>query len=157
MRNADLKLNLQAAAVHPGQQHWSAHIFDCIPASIRPKRKQMTAQETFNADENDGRHEDLKIISQWVRKELFVKVKFLYDVEEDLAVNGNIYNHFLRDCKQRLVGLRLNADRPSDYRRKYVESLWNQATRKKRNLISDGLNARRSSIYSATQNRFIGK
>jgi hypothetical protein len=90
VRNAGLKLNLQAATVHPGQQHWSAHIFDCIPASIRPKQKQMTAQETFNADENDGRHEDLKIISQWVRKELFVKVKFLYDVEEDLAVNGNI-------------------------------------------------------------------
>jgi len=117
----------------------------------------MTANDTFGPHEHDGRQEDLKIISQWVRKELFVKVKFLYDIKEDLMVNGNIYKHFLRDCKDRLVGLRLNADRPSEYRRKYVESLWNQATKKKHNLVSDGLNARRSSIYSATQNRFIGK
>ena len=75
----------------------------------------MPQQENFRSHENDGREEDLKIISQWVRKELFVKVKFLYDVEEDLAVNGNIYNHFVRDCKLKLLGLKLNADQPSEY------------------------------------------
>ena len=117
----------------------------------------MAVHESFQPHHNDGREEDLKILSQWVRKELFVKVKFIYDVEEDLAVNGNIYNHFLKDCKQKLVGLKIHADQPSEYRRKYVDSLWNQATRKKCNLVTDGINARRSSIYSATQNRFIGK
>jgi hypothetical protein len=117
----------------------------------------MAVQENFHSHQNDGREEDLKILSQWVRKELFVKVKFIYDVEEDLVVNGNIYNHFLRDCKGKLLGLKLNADQPSEYRRKYVESLWNQATKKKCNIVTDGINARRSGIYSATQNRFIGK
>ena len=63
-----------------------------------PNRMPLQA-ENFRSHESDGREEDLKIISQWVRKELFVKVKFLYDVEEDLAVNGIIYNHFVRDCK----------------------------------------------------------
>ena len=117
----------------------------------------MPVPESFQPHQNNGREEDLKILSQWVRKELFVKVKFIYDVEEDLALNGNIYNHFLKDCKQKLVGLKIHADQPSEYRRKYVDSLWNQATRKKCNLVTDGINARRSSIYSATQNWFIGK
>ena len=86
----------------------------------------MAVHESFQPHHNDGREEDLKILSQWVRKELFVKVKFLYDVKEDLAVNENIYNHFVReDCKLKLLlGLKLNADQPSEYRRKHVESLW---------------------------------
>jgi hypothetical protein len=72
-------------------------------------------------------------------------------------VNGMIYRKFLYDCKNRLVGLKLAAEKSSDYRERYVQSLWNEATRKKCNLVTNGLNARRSSIYSATQNRFNGK
>ena len=72
-------------------------------------------------------------------------------------VGGMLFNMFLRDCKGRLVGLKLNANRNSEYKMMYAESLWTEATRKKRNLVADGLNARRSSIYSATQNRFNGK
>ncbi len=131
--------------------------FCCMQDITHTKPNRMPLQENFRSHESDGREEDLKIISQWVRKELFVKVKFLYDVEEDLAVNGNIYNHFVTDCKLKLLGLKLNADQPSGYRRKYVESLWKEATRKKSNLVTEGINAKRSSIYSATQNRFIGK
>jgi hypothetical protein len=41
----------------------------------------MAVQENSQSHQNDGREEDLKILSQWVRKELFVKVKFIYDVE----------------------------------------------------------------------------
>jgi len=81
----------------------------------------MAVQENLQSHQNDGREEDLKILSQWVRKELFVKVKFIYDVEEDLVLNGNIYNHFLRDCKGKLLGLKLNADQPSEYRRKWSD------------------------------------
>ena len=105
----------------------------------------------------DGRCDDLLILSRWVRKELFAQVKFLYNPEVDLRIRGRLFNTFLRDCKDRLVGLKLNANRNSDYKMMYAESLWTEATRKKRNLVADGLNARRSSIYSATQNRFNGK
>ena len=105
----------------------------------------------------DGRCDDLLILSRWVRKELFAQVKFLYNPEVDLRVGGMLFNMFLRDCKGRLVGLKLNANRNSEYKMMYAESLWTEATRRKRNLVADGLNARRSSIYSATQNRFNGK
>ena len=105
----------------------------------------------------DGRSDDLLILSAWVKKELFNQVKFLYELDEDLAVNGQIYNKFLVDCKDRLVGLKLRERETSEYRRRYCESLWNHATRKKGNLVTRGINARRSSIYSGTQNRFHGK
>jgi hypothetical protein len=106
---------------------------------------------------DDGRSDDLLILSTWVKKELFNQVKFLYELEEDLAVNGHIYNKFLVDCKDRLVGLKIRERESTEHRRRYCESLWNHATRKKGNLVTRGLNARRSSIYSGTQNRFHGK
>ena len=105
----------------------------------------------------DGRSDDLIIISRWARKELFAQVKFLYNADVDLCVGGTLFNMFLRDCKDRLVGLKINANRNTEYRRLYIKSLWMEATRNKRqNLVAEGLNARRSSIYSATQNRFNG-
>jgi hypothetical protein len=117
----------------------------------------IALEEHYRAHDTDGRKEDLLIISHWVRKELFINVKFLYRPEEDLAMNGAIYRKFRHDCKDRLVGLKLAASKSQDYRESYVKSLWKEATRKKCNIITNGINARRSSIYSATQNRFNGK
>ena len=34
----------------------------------------------------DGRIDDLLILSAWVKKELFIQVKFLYELDKDLAV-----------------------------------------------------------------------
>ena len=34
----------------------------------------------------DGRSDDLLILSEWVKKELFKQVKFLYELDEDWAV-----------------------------------------------------------------------
>ena len=72
----------------------------------------------------DGRCDDLLILSRWVRKELFAQVKFLYNPEVDLRIRGRLFNTFLRDCKDRLVGLKLNANRNSDYKMMNAESLW---------------------------------
>jgi len=103
----------------------------------------------------DGRSDDLLILSAWVKKDLFNQVKFLYELDEDLAVNGQIYNKFLLECKDRLVGLKIRERETSEYRRRYCESLWNHATRNKGNLVTRGLNVQRSSIiYSGTQKRF---
>jgi hypothetical protein len=105
----------------------------------------------------EGECEDIAILFKWVKKELFVKVKFLYNMEKDCMIEGFLYNEFHTDCKDRLVGLKLNAHKDQDYKRLYAHSLWNRATKKKKNIIADGLNTRRSSIYSAMQNRFTGK
>jgi len=124
--------------------------------STSASNNNMSGTGTFRPV-NDGRDEDLLIISTWVRKELFNQVKFLYRAEEDLAVDGHIYRKFLLDCKDRLVGLKIREGEPNEYRHRYCQSLWNHATRKKTNLVTRGINARRSSIYSGTQNRFHGK
>jgi hypothetical protein len=108
----------------------------------------------------DSRSEDLAVLTRWVKSELFDVVKFLYNPENDLKIDGTLFNLFVRDCRDRLVGLKDRTGSSAankEYRRMYVESLWNEATRKKNNIIADGLSARRSSIYSSMQNRFIGK
>ena len=102
------------------------------------------------------RQEDLAIVTQWVKNELFEKVKFLYNPEHELQVNGILYNLFVDDCKGRLVGLN-TPTATGEYRRMYVELLWNEANKKKKNLVANGLTAKRSSVYSAMQNRFVGK
>ena len=118
--------------------------------------QELNMEDPVNVVQTDGMEDDLIILSRWVKKEMFIKVKFLYNLEKDLRIDGAIYNMFLMDCKDRLVGLKLYADKSPDYKKLYVGALWNRATKKRRNLIADGLNTRRSSIYSATQNRFTG-
>jgi hypothetical protein len=100
--------------------------------------------------------EDLDVLRNWVKKELFEKVKFLYDTDGELRVNGALYCHFVRNCKERLIGLRV-PEAVGEYRRLYVELLWQEANRKRRNLISGGLTMRRSSVYSGMQNQFVGE
>lgn len=100
--------------------------------------------------------EDLEIMSQWVRTDLFDKVKFLYNPEKDLQVNGALYKLFITNCKERLVGLR-GPHATAEYRRMYVELLWQEGNKKRRHVVANGLTSRRSSVYSAMQNRFVGK
>jgi hypothetical protein len=94
-----------------------------------------------------------------VGKERFVqKVKYVWHPEEDLKIgeDGKLYQWFIKTCSGRLLGMKLYADRPKSYRDMYLETLWTIATKKRKNLIIDGLNSRRSCIYSAMQNRFNG-
>ena len=99
--------------------------------------------------------EDLEVLSNWVKKELFEKVKFLYDADTELRLNGEVYCHFVRSCKDRLIGLK-GVDAVGEYRRLYVELLWQEANQKRRNLIANGLTMRRSSVYTGMQNQFVG-
>ena len=43
--------------------------------------------------------EDLNVLTRWVKTDLFEKVKFLYNPDKELQVNGVLYNLFLNDCK----------------------------------------------------------
>jgi hypothetical protein len=105
--------------------------------------------------------EDLKLVSQWTRDDLFDKVRFLYNPDHDLRVDGPLHKLFVRNCKHRLLGLKAT-DGASDrerqlYEKLYVKMLWADANKKRRNLVAIGLTVRRSSVYSAMQNRFVGK
>jgi hypothetical protein len=107
--------------------------------------------------QTDGLTEDLLILAKWVKKELFVRVKFLYNQEKDLQIGGYLYNLFVSQCKGRLVGMKVHAGRSEDFKDKYIKAVWSRGTNKKKNLVTEGLNTRRSGVYSATQNRFTGK
>ena len=101
--------------------------------------------------------EELVVLAQWwVKTDLFEKVKFLYNAEKELQVNGRLYKLFVNNCKGRLAGLK-GTLAVGEYRRIYVELLWQEANKKKQNLVTNGLTIRRSSIYSSMQNRFVGK
>ena len=43
--------------------------------------------------------EDLLLVSQWAKTNLFEKVKFLYNPDKDLQVNGRLYKLFVNECK----------------------------------------------------------
>lgn len=109
-------------------------------------------------DTNVCQSDNLAIISQWVKKDLFKKVKFVWHPEEDLKIreDGKLYQWFIKTCSARLLGMKPYASTPQSYRDMYLENLWTVATKKRKNLIIDGLNSRRSCIYSAMQNRFNG-
>jgi|GEM_PF-7010027 len=111
----------------------------------------------INHQDDEVNSEDLAIVSRWARKKLFNTAQFIYNPQTDLKINGPLYDIFCDDCGPQLVGLKLLKGQSQDVRYQYVESLWAEATKKRTNRITDGLNARRSSIYSAMQNRFIGK
>ena len=105
--------------------------------------------------------EDLELVAQWTKEELFDKVRFLYNQEHDLRADGPLQKLFIRNCKRRLVGIRQATGGTKEdrlcYERLYINMLWAEANKKKRNLIAVGLTVRRSSVYSAMQNRFVGK
>jgi hypothetical protein len=98
---------------------------------------------------------DLLLVTQWARVDLFEKVKFLYNQEKDLEVGGMLYKLFVNDCKDRLMGLK-GPLAIGEYRRIYVELLWQEANKKKSNLVANGLTIRSSSVYATMQNRFVG-
>lgn len=104
----------------------------------------------------DDEAQDKAIITRWVKGELFDMVKFLYNPDEDLKIDGTLFKLFVRDCRKRLVGLRSCNPANQRDRRDYVVKVWSEATKKRSNLVTDGLSARRSAIYSAMQNRFRG-
>lgn len=84
-------------------------------------------------DPNDGKSEDLKLISRWARKWLFHNVQFIYKPEKTCAVEppGYVYRCFRDDLKERLVGVKLLHGSSDAEKTKYIKSLWIDVTKKK--------------------------
>jgi hypothetical protein len=100
--------------------------------------------------------EDIIVMASWAKGELFKKKKFIFDAEVELRVRGNLYRHFAKDCKDKLVGLKRIGGGQAN-KQMYLDLLWNEGTAKKKNVIANGLQTRRSSVYSSMYNRFVGK
>lgn len=115
-------------------------------------------------DPNQGKSDDLKIIVKWTRKYLFPNVQFIYNHRKTCRIgrleggtDGYIYGRFKSELKNLMVGIKLLQGRSEMEKTQYIEELWKDIWIKKSNIITDGLNARRAAIYSAMQNRFVGK
>lgn len=100
---------------------------------------------------------DLEIMSNWVKRSLFGKVKFLYNPENDLKANGKLFWLFVTESKDSLEGLKRRKGEDAAYREMYVRMLWTEGTKSKANLVSEGLSMKRSAVYTALHNQFIGK
>lgn len=126
-------------------------------ASSAPETDENTIPNPNQTISIKFREDDLGIVNNWVRYELFKKVKFVYEPEIDCVYNGALYRQFKKHCSTKLIGLKMDPDMRQSQKNLYLQSIWYDATQKKNNLIMDGLNARRSCIYSIMQNRFTGK
>ena len=99
--------------------------------------------------------DDLAQVLDFAQTELFEKVKFLYNQDEDLEVGGIIFWLFVRARKARLRGLAELKD--ADKRSMYVRMLWAEANKRSANLVSKGLHGKRNSVYTSVANKFTGK
>lgn len=135
---------------------------------LKEGRKSITM--STNCDENlingraneapafgkDVELQDIDVMRKWVKEELFHKVRFVYDKKKDLEIGGLIYSRFVLDCRERLVGLK-KAGSNKQMRMMYVKMLWTKANNSANNLVRKGLGSKRTSIYTAMNNQFIGK
>jgi hypothetical protein len=106
--------------------------------------------------DNEVEKQDLEVLSRWVKKTLFGKVKFIYRPEVDLKADGDLFWLFVKDCKGKLQGLSRLANGGSGQRRMYLKMLWAEAT-KKPNRVSEGLSIKRSTVYTSMHNQWVGK
>lgn len=110
------------------------------------------------SDDQNGTSEDLQLIAKWSRKWLWHTVQFIYEADKSCDTpDGRIFVQFKDDLQNKLVGVKLLNGKSNSKKTEYMENIWKDIVRKKTNIITDGLNARRSAVYSAMQNRFMGK
>jgi hypothetical protein len=101
----------------------------------------------------DGRRlemNDQKVLVEYIKNDLFPKVKFVYD-NKDWDVGKKIYNDYLKKCKDKM-GLRTKTETE---RKKHMEKIWLSAQTK--DLQKKALVQKRSAVYTVMRNKFEGK
>ena len=98
--------------------------------------------------------QDLEILLNFAKEELFTKTKFLFR-PDDLNVGNRAYNLFVKCCKEKLQGIRKVQD--SNFEQYYLNFIWTQGTRGRPNLIQRGLTSKRSAVQTYMAYRFAGK
>lgn len=119
----------------------------------------MQIRSESNGDYQEHVIRDLKLISRWVKSELFKGCKFLYKGERELERNGKIHNLFENNCFPTLEGIKIILQGGEEPHlttiELYKERIWAIATKER--IVSNGLALRRSGVYTVMQNRFLGK
>ena len=107
----------------------------------------MTAQIAVSKQKRDN----MDVVIEYTKEDLFAKVKFIYDPKVDLAVGGKIYSDYKRKCKDQLGGQGLATVSCNPY----VEAVWNDAITK--HIQKNALAQKRSAVYTMMQNKCSGK
>ena len=68
--------------------------------------------------------DDLKLITEYVKNDLYHLVKFIYNEKEDLVEEGPIYEHYKKKLNS-LVGTSVTMS--ADNKETYMKYLWSQA------------------------------
>ena len=98
---------------------------------------------------------DLDTMKRWVKDDFFQKVKFIYNADKELKVDSDYFKLFVKDCKDRLIGLKARqGNENKELRKMYIQMLWQQANKPNVDIVKNGLIGRRSSIYTAMNNKF---
>ena len=101
---------------------------------------------------------DFDTMKRWVKDDFFQKVKFVYNADKELEVDFDHFKLFVKDCKDRLIGLKARqGDKNKELRKMYVQMLWQQANKPNIDIVKSGLIGRRSSIYNSIKSNFGGK
>ena len=106
---------------------------------------------TINTSNNSRQNaEDLVLLVNYIKNNLYPKVKFIYNPEVDLAVTGKIYNHFKTTCKDRIGGRCITEPN----RETYMETIWTMGANK--HMQKTALSQKRCAVYTVMQNKFSG-
>jgi hypothetical protein len=104
----------------------------------------------FTTASSRQKAEDLDLIVRYVKKNLFPKVKLIYDQKVDLIVGGHIYKDFKHKCNDRVRSWSLTEEN----RDIYIEALWTTSVTK--HLQKSALSQKRSAVYTVMQNKCSG-
>ena len=97
--------------------------------------------------------EDLKVISDYVKEDLFRVAKFIYK-NDDLKYNGKLYKHCKSKCMEKVGGRRLDGQCTTN-KDVYLKMVWEEAVKNK--MQKQQLSQRRSAVYTVMQSKFMGK
>jgi len=120
--------------------------------STPPSHCSSRSSSKLLLDENVLKKDSL-ILSTYVKEEMYYGVKFLYDARHDLAIGGEIFDHFYRNCKNRFEGVKKYHHHHE--KELYIRYLWKHAMDER--VQQDTLCLKRSAVYTVMQNRFFCK
>ena len=128
----------------------------CQPGQIQNGREKarlsyVMLEENDNiGDERRLEINDQRALVEYIKNDLFPKVKFVYD-NEDWEVGNRIYNDYLKKCNEKM-GLRTMTEVEKT---RNMEKIWLSAQTK--NLQKKALVQKRSAVYTVMRNKFDGK
>jgi hypothetical protein len=113
----------------------------------------MTVGEIDN-DDNAEMKRDLKTLKDYIKDDLYFLVKFVYEPDTMLDVEGAIYKNYYENCKPRMgYGDAATTNRTAAARL-HMQNVWNAALAKK--VQVKALSQKRSAVYTVMQNKFHG-